>query len=141
MTSLRRLKYISKNVSFFAMSVRRLKNISKRCLLCDIFKTSRAYLKKDVFSVTCLRRLKNISCKYLWFIKNIRRYDFRRVIIISNKIDLGPLETLTKWIVFWEQCIDISQVCREYQLADICVRVLASQRSSKPSCRCIIYYF
>ena len=67
--------------------------------------------------------------------------DFRRVIIISDKIDVGLLETPKKSNVFWELCIDINQVCHEYQWADICVTVLASQRSSKPNNRCIIYYF
>ena len=54
MTSLRRLKHFSKNMSF----------------LREVFKTSRAYLKKDVFSVMSLRRRKNISHKYFWFSKN-----------------------------------------------------------------------
>ena len=47
--------------------------------------------------------------------------DFRRVITISHKIDVGPLETLKKWKVFWEQYIAINQVCHEYQCIDICV--------------------
>ena len=67
--------------------------------------------------------------------------DFPRVIKISDKIDVGPLETLEKWSVFWEQWTDINQVCNGYQWANICMRVLASQRSSKPNSRCIIYYF
>ena len=54
--------------------------------------------------------------------------DLRRVITISDKIDGGPLEILKK-NVFWEQCMDINQVCHEYQWTDICVRVLASQQS------------
>ena len=37
--------------------------------------------------------------------------DFRKVFTISDKIDVGPLETLRKWTVFWEQMIDINQVC------------------------------
>ena len=47
-----------------------------------VFKTSPTYLKKDVYSVTCLRRLNMVLC------------DFRKVIEISDKIDVGPLETL-----------------------------------------------
>ena len=47
-------------------------------------------------------------------------FDFCKVIEISNKIDVGPLETLKKWNVFWEQCIAINQVCHECQWADIC---------------------
>ena len=46
--------------------------------------------------------------------------DFRRVITMSDKIDVGPLETLKKWNVFWEQCVYISQVCHEHQWADMC---------------------
>ena len=93
-------------------SLRRLKTSSKTCLLCDFFKTSRAYLRKDVFSVKSPRRLKNISLKYFWFFKNTSQMiscDFRRVITISDKIDVGPSETLRKWNVLWEQCIDINQ--------------------------------
>ena len=62
--------------------------------------------------------------------------DFCRVITISDKIDAGPLETLKKLNI-----LKINQACHEYQWADICVRVLASQQSSKPNSRCIIYYF
>ena len=47
-----------------------LETSQERCLLCDVFKTSRAFLKKDVYSVTFMRRLKNISRKNLWFFKN-----------------------------------------------------------------------
>ena len=90
--------------------------------------------------MTSLRRLKNISGKYFWFFKN-KSCDFSNVITISDKIDVGPLQTLKKWKVFWEQCIAINLVGHEYQWANICVRVLASQRSSKSNNRCIIYYF
>ena len=53
--------------------------------------------------------------------------DFHRVITISDKIDVGPLETIKKLNI-----LKISQVCHECQWADTCVRVLSSQRSSKP---------
>ena len=45
-------------------------------------------------------------------------YDFRWVIKISDKIDVGPLETLKKLNVFWEQRTDIIQVSPEYHWAD-----------------------
>ena len=95
-----------------------LETSQKRWLFCDVFKTSQIHLKKDVFCVTSLRRLKNISKKILSLrgLKNISRSqvfvifqkyptkmiscDFRRVIIISDKIDVGPLETLKKWNVY-----------------------------------------
>ena len=60
-TSLRRLKYISKKMSFLSCLQDISKTSQKRRLLCEAFKTSCVYLKKDVFSVASLRRLKNIS--------------------------------------------------------------------------------
>ena len=39
----------------------------------DVFKTSQECLIKDVLSVTPLKRLKNISRKYLQFFKNAPR--------------------------------------------------------------------
>ena len=103
----------------------------KRCLFCDVFKMSQKHLKRDVFCVTSLRRLENISKKmsfrdvyetsqkllsqvFLVFQKYVTKMiscDFRRVITISDKIDVGPSETLKKWNVLWEQCININQVC------------------------------
>ena len=103
----------------------------KRCLFCDVFKTSQKHLKKDVFCVTslsvssisqkrCLFRdvsetsQKHLSQVFLVFQKYVTKMilcDFRRVIIISDKIDLGPSETLKKLSVLWEQCIDIDEVC------------------------------
>ena len=82
------------------MSLGRLTNISKRWLLCDVFKTSSIYLKKR-----CLfRDVSDTSQKYLSQVFVIfQKYptkmvscDFRRVIKISDKIDVGPLETLKK---------------------------------------------
>ena len=40
-----------------------LEKSQKRCLFCDVFKTSQKHLKKDVFCVTSLRRLEHISKK------------------------------------------------------------------------------
>ena len=90
-----------------------------------------------------LRRLKNVSDDYFCFFKNTPQKWFcvRKVVKISDKIYVGPLETLKKLNVFREQCIDINQVSHEYQWADISVTVLASQRSSKSNIRCISYYF
>ena len=59
-----------------------------------------------------IRRLKNISQNHLFFQKYVTKMiscDIRRVITVSDKIDVGPSETLKKWIVLWEQCIDINQ--------------------------------
>ena len=62
--------------------------------------------------------------------------DFRKVITISDKMNVGPLETLKKLNI-----LKINQVRHEYQWADIYVRVLASKPSSNPNSRCIFYYF
>ena len=136
-------KHLKRDV-FFVTSLRRLKYISKKMFFCDVFKTSQAYLKKDVFSVTSLRCPKTFLACILVFQKYPKKLtlcDFRRVITISDKTDVEPLETLKKLNVFWEQCIDINQVCHEYQWADICMRVLANKRSPNSNSRCIIYYY
>ena len=116
--SLRRLKNISKKMSF----VWRLSDVSsisqKRCIFCDVSETSQNHLLQ-VFVIFQKYPTKIISC------------NFRKIIIISDKIDVGPLETLKKLNVFWEQCIDINQICHECQWVDICVRVFAGQRSLK----------
>ena len=39
----------SQKIFFFVTSLRRLKYISERCLLCDVFKTSQKHLKKMFF--------------------------------------------------------------------------------------------
>ena len=36
----------------------------------------------------------------------------RRVITISDKIDVGPLDSLKKSYVFWEQCIGRSTIVK-----------------------------
>ena len=50
-----------------------------------VFKTSPRYLKKNVYSVTCPRRLKNISLKYLWLFKNTLRKWFRVISVALLK--------------------------------------------------------
>ena len=134
-----------------------LRDLSQISIERDISETSQKHLKRDVFFVTSLRRLKYISKKMsfpwrLWDVSktslasifgfpkichNLISCDFRRLIAISDKIDVGPSETLKKWIVLWEQCIDIKSA----KWADIYVRDLASQGSSKSNSKCIIYYF
>ena len=124
-TSLCRLKYISKKKSFLW----RLYDVShiswKRCLSSE---TSQKHLS-EVFVIFQKHPTKMVL------------RDFRRVIKISDKTYVTLLETLKKWNVFWEQYRDIHQVCHEYQWADICVRVLVSQWLWKRNSRCIIYYF
>ena len=126
------------------MSLRDLNQIS---IERDISETSQRHLKKDVFFVTSLRRLKNISKKmsfawrlsdvsdisqkrclfrdvsetsqkhlsqvFLVFQKYVTRKWFRVISVgsLSDKIDVGLSETLRKWNVLWEQCIDINQAC------------------------------
>ena len=47
--------------------------------------------------------------------------DFRRVITISDKIDVGPLKIVNNQ---WDQCIDINQVYHKYQWADLLLLVI-----------------
>ena len=101
--------------------------MQKKWLFCDVFKTSQKHLKKHVFCATSLRCLEHISKKmsFLWCLWDVSKtslaciceiskiphknnFDFCRVITICDKIDVGPLETLKKWNIFWEQCVDIS---------------------------------
>ena len=103
-----------------------LETSQKRWLFCDVFKTSQIHLKKHVFFLTFLRRLKNISKKmsFAWLLCDVSSIsrkgclypdvtktsqkhlsqvfvifqcptkmvacDFRMVIKISDKIDVGP---------------------------------------------------
>ena len=108
---------------------RPLRTSQKRWPFCDAFKTSHIHLKKDVFFVTSLRRLEHISKKMsipwrLWDVSKTSLTsiydfskiphknglpDFRRVIKISEKIDVGSYKhSINKRNVFWEQCIDIN---------------------------------
>ena len=50
--------------------------------------------------------------------------DFRRVITISDKIDVGPLKIVNNQ---WDQCIDINQVYHKYQWADLLLLVIFFQ--------------
>ena len=77
-TSLRHLKNISKGV-FCVTSVR----ISKKCLFRDVSETSQKHLPQ-VFVIFQKYPTKMFS------------YDFRWVTEISDKIDVGQLETLKK---------------------------------------------
>ena len=74
----RKVLQIQKPPNRHQMSLRDLSQISierdnsdllempqKRSLFCDVFKTSRVYLKKDAFPVTSLRRFGNTYRKYL----------------------------------------------------------------------------
>ena len=92
------------------ISQKPLRNISKHLkrLFYDVFKTSQIHLKKDVFQVTSLGRLrhiskkifilwrlwyvsKNISWKYLWLFKNNTQKWF-----LAGKINVWALKTLRK---------------------------------------------
>ena len=43
------------------------------------------------------------------YVTQMISWDFHRLITISDKTDVGPSETLRKWNVLWEHCIDINQ--------------------------------
>ena len=64
-------------------SLRRFEHISKKCLLRDVSETSQKHLSQ-VFVIFQKYPTKMVSC------------DFGRVTEISDKIDVGPLETLKK---------------------------------------------
>ena len=108
---MRCLREISIRSPLRETSQRPLRNISEKMSFCDVFKTSQKHLKKDAFCVTSLRRLEHISkrClfrdvsvtsqnhlseKFVIFQKYPTKmvlFDFRRVITISDKIDVGAL--------------------------------------------------
>ena len=102
-----------KKDAFFVTFLRHLKNISKKCLFCGVLKMSQKHLKKGVFFVTSLRSIKQISKKIVSKLSQnnlalvfvtFQKYpmkmvvcNLRRVIEISDKTDVGPLETLKKY--------------------------------------------
>ena len=95
-TSLRRLKNISKKMSF-AWRLSDVSNISqKRCLFRDVSETS-------------LEHLSQVFLVFQKYVAKMNPYDFRRLITISGKKDEGPSETLKNWNVLWELCIGINQ--------------------------------
>ena len=74
-----------------------------------VFNTSQIHHKKDIYHVASLRRLRSqkrflfcdisdTSQKYLLkvFATKMVSCDLRRVIEISDEIDMGPLKTLKK---------------------------------------------
>ena len=106
-------KHLKRDV-FFVTYLRRPKSISKKCLLCDMMSLRRL---KHISEKGCLFHdvsemlQKDLSQVFLVFQKYVTKMtwcDFRRVITISDKIDVGPSE---KWNVLSEQWIDINQVC------------------------------
>ena len=102
-TSLRRLKYISKKMYFLWHLYNVSKTSQKRCLLYDIFKTSRAYLIKDVFSVTFLRRLKSTSSRYLWFLKK-NTQEMKRFLVAVHRYQSGLPWVSVGWYVRGSLC-------------------------------------
>ena len=69
-------------------SPRPLRNISKRCLFCGVFKTSQVDLIKDFFFVTSLRRLKHTP----------KRWLFCNVFDMLQKYLLKVLATFEKYL-------------------------------------------
>ena len=65
----------------------------------------------SIESETSQKHLTQVFVAFQKYLTKIVSCDFRRVIEISNEIDAGPVETLKKRNVFWEQCIAINQVC------------------------------
>ena len=81
--SLTRLKNISEIKGFCVTYLRRLEQISKRCIFRDVSETSQKH-SSQVFVIFQKYSRKMVSC------------HFRRFITISDKIDMGMLETLKK---------------------------------------------
>ena len=83
----------------------------------DFSETSQKHLTRDVFFVTSLRPLEHISKKMsfpwrLWDVSKISLesiFGFQKYVKISDKTDVALSETLKKWNILWEQCIDINQ--------------------------------
>ena len=109
----RPLRNISKEMCFLWRFQEVSNTSQKRFLLCDVFKTSWAYLKKrylyrDV-SETSQKHLSQLFLVFQKYVIKMVSCYFRRLITVSDKIDVGPSETLRKWNVLWEHCIDINQ--------------------------------
>ena len=85
-----------------------LETSQKRCLFCDVFKTSQKHLKKDVFCVTSLRRLEHISKKSLFRdVSETSQKHLSQVFLVFQKyvtpkwfrvISVGSLQYLIKWM-------------------------------------------
>ena len=90
-TSQRPLRNISKVWIFCNVFKRRLKYISKKMSFVCVFKTSPRYLKKDVYSVTCPRRLKISHSSICGFSK----------IPCENGFAWFPLRY---WNIWWNRC-------------------------------------
>ena len=92
-----------------------LKNISKKmCFVWCLEDVSSISQKRRLFRdfpETSQKHLLQVFVIFQKFPTKMISFDFRRLITISDEIDVGPLETLKKWNIFWKQCIDISQVC------------------------------
>ena len=88
--------YLKKNV-LFVTSLRRLKHISKRCLFWDVSETSQKYLV-EVFVTFQKYPTKMVLSGFL------------RVTELSDKVDERPWKTLKKWNIFWKHCIAINQI-------------------------------
>ena len=126
-TSLRRLKNISKKMSFAWRSYDVSGISQKRCLFRDVSETSLKHLSQ-VFLVFQKYNTKMISC------------DFRRLITISDKIEVGSPETLKKWNVSWERCIDVNQSSVPSGLISTWEFWQVKNRQN-PIVKCIIDYF
>ena len=100
MTSLRRLKYISQKDVFFVTSLRLLKYISKKISfvwrLWDSGISQKRWLFRDV-SETSEKHLSEVFLVFQKYTTKMIPCDFRKVIKISDKIDVETLETLKKW--------------------------------------------
>ena len=103
-TSQGTLRNISEEMTF----LRRLEDVSnasqKRCLFCDVCKTSQKHLKKDVFCMTSLRCLKHISKKmsFLWHLWDVSKTSLAGICNFSkipHKMVLCDFRRVTEILV------------------------------------------
>ena len=79
-----------KSDQFFVKSLRNFKYISKKMSFCDVFKTSQIHLRKDVHDISerSLKYILQVFVTYQKYPTKTVSCDFRRVIEISDKIDV-----------------------------------------------------
>ena len=111
--------------------------LKKDVFLCKVFETSQKLLEKgDVSSIAQERCLfgdvyENVSKTSLTIICGFFKISYKNDFVLTRCHYELSSSTETS-------SIDVNQVCHKYDRADICVRVLANQRSSKRN-KCVLF--
>ena len=74
-------------------------HLKKKCFSCDVFKITEN-LKKDIYSVTSQKYFLKVFVTFQKYPTKLVSCDIRRVIELSDKIDVGLSKTLKKWNVY-----------------------------------------